>query len=385
MGRGFNPLKARQAQRAAPCEIVLLRSGLEEELRAEVAGECTIIMGRLEQARIGWHQFERQDKPAFIRWRAREFGALLSTARDVEDRIREAQNLIHAVEMEMRRLFQDPYTAYQRVMFQRQQRQPDVASSYQNPNDANGTGGQNDGVSRKLTEFEKEALFQEWVKKFLGTDPDKMDDKVYSAKLEGFKSHMFGASRIGADGLAGNAGATGNSIPAGKPRKSTKPDKEHTAEEPAEIDPRVKELYRRLVRRLHPDLRADGSAAVSALWHEVQEAYAASDIARMELLLALSDLSGRFGVGTTLSQMRSVLAELNRSVRALEQSLVEAQREDAWNFVRIGPSDNLRSSVERQLKHDLASRQDRLNMLDRTIAEWARGPVAGAVRISVSR
>ncbi len=55
-------------------------------------------------------------------------------------------------------------------------------------------------------------------------------------------------------------------------------------------DARVKELYRALVRRLHPDLRADGNAAVSALWHEVQEAYAASDVARMELLLALSDL-----------------------------------------------------------------------------------------------
>jgi hypothetical protein len=35
---------------------------------------------------------------------------------------------------------------------------------------------------------------------------------------------------------------------------------------------RFKEIYRILVRRLHPDLRADGDATVSALWHEVQEA-----------------------------------------------------------------------------------------------------------------
>ena len=48
-------------------------------LRAGVAGECTEMMVRLERARLGWHQFERQDKPAFVRWRAREFGALLST------------------------------------------------------------------------------------------------------------------------------------------------------------------------------------------------------------------------------------------------------------------------------------------------------------------
>jgi hypothetical protein len=55
-------------------------------LRASAAGECTDMMARLEQARLCWHQFERQDKPAFVRWRAREFGALLSTARDVEDK-----------------------------------------------------------------------------------------------------------------------------------------------------------------------------------------------------------------------------------------------------------------------------------------------------------
>jgi hypothetical protein len=126
---------------------------------------------------------------------------------------------------------------------------------------------------------------------------------------------------------------------------------------------------------LHPDLRADGDASVSSLWHEVQEAYAAGDVARMELLLALSDLSDApGGAGTTLSQMRSVLSELTRSVRALELSLVEAGREDSWNFARIGPSEDLRVRVERQLKHDLALRQQRLELLTKTIAGWAERP-----------
>ncbi len=62
-------------------------------LRANAAAKCTNMMVRLERAQLGWHQFERQDKPAFVRWPAREFGALLSTARDVEDKIRDAQNL----------------------------------------------------------------------------------------------------------------------------------------------------------------------------------------------------------------------------------------------------------------------------------------------------
>src|SRR5690348_14000838 len=319
-------------------------------LRASVAGECTDMMARLEQARLCWHQFERQDKPAFVRWRAREFGALLSTARDVEDKIRDAQNLIHEVEMEMRRKIQDPHSAYRRVLFQREN--PGVAENKE-------TSSYGSQSTPHLSEFEQEALFQEWVQKFLGTNPAKMDDDAYSTSFEVFKSHMF----VRPGSTPGRSDV----------RRSAVDEEPASATEPGTTDPRVKEIYRRLVRRLHPDLRADGDATVSSLWHEVQEAYAASDVARMELLLALSDLSNALGAWTTLSQMRAALGELTRSVRALELSLVEARREDSWNFARTGPSENLRSRVERQLKHDLALRQQRLEFLTGTIAGWATG------------
>jgi hypothetical protein len=152
-----------------------------------------------------------------------------------------------------------------------------------------------------------------------------------------------------------------------------------TEDQAAPVDARIKELYRRLVRRLHPDLRADGSAAVSGLWHEVQEAYGASDVARMEILLALSDIETRRTVSHSLSQMHAVRAELERALWALEKSLLEAEGEDAWNFARLGPSADLQVRVERQLKSDLAGRMQRLDLLTRTIAEWARGPSANRV------
>src|ERR1051325_3745478 len=116
------------------------------------------MMARLERARLGWHQFERQDKPAFIRWRAREFGALPSTARDVEDKIRDAQNLIHEVEIEMRRKIQDPHSAYRRGLFRREN--PGVAENRETPSNRSQS-------TPHLSEFEQEALFQEWIQKFL--------------------------------------------------------------------------------------------------------------------------------------------------------------------------------------------------------------------------
>src|ERR671917_226990 len=47
------------------------------------------------------------------------------------------------------------------------------------------------GPARKVSEFEQEALFQEWVQRALGTNPDKMDDDAYSTSFEAFKTHMF--------------------------------------------------------------------------------------------------------------------------------------------------------------------------------------------------
>ena len=345
----------------AVLEIIMID---QEPLRREAAADCTSAMARLERARAGWHQFEHKDKPAFARWRAREFGPLLSRAREVEVQIRDHQALIDEVEKEMRRLFQDPHTAYQRVMFRR----TDPAAAAEEEAARARTGGT--GAAQKVSEFEQEALFQEWVQRSLGTNPDKMDDEAYSTSFEAFKTHMFRS-----------APAEPQRPPnAHRPREQqrvTDDVDEEVEEEITDADARVKELYRTLVRRLHPDLRADGSAAVSALWHEVQEAYAASDVARMEILLALSDIGADpMSADTSVSQMQAVAAELTRALEALEKSLEEAEREDAWDFARTGASDDLRARVERELKFELATRTARLDLLTQTIAGWVQGPIA---------
>jgi hypothetical protein len=339
-------------------------------LRETAAADCAKAKARLERARGAWHRFERKDKPAFVRWRAREFGSLLSRAREVETQIRDAQTLVHDVEMEMRRGFQDAHSAYQRVMFRREN--PSVAREEEVE-----TPRESAGVSRRLSDFEKEALFQEWVQRSLGTNPDKMDDEAYSATFEAFKSHMFRSAP---------EEARERNINRPSPKNRVADEAEETEAQERTVDPRVKELYRILVRRLHPDLRDDDSAAVSGLWHEVQEAYAASDVAHMEILLALIDIeSNNMGAQTSVGQMRAILVELERALRALEKSLLEAEGEDAWNFAQSGPKEDLRVRVERQLKSDLAARTLRLDVLTKTIAAWAHGPIANRKAVPAAR
>ncbi len=361
--RTLRKSKAPPDRPACSCDLILID---QEPLREGAAAECSAAMKELEEVRGRWHHFEQKDKPAFNRWRAREFGALLSRAREVETQIQEHQALIHEVEQEMRRFFQPPWSAYQRVLYRRSH--PGIE-----PNRDQETPPEETAIpARKLSEFEQEALFQEWVKRSLGTNPDKMDDEAYSTTFEAFKTHMFRAP-------TDEARPSPQTARQNRPHASPPPEDKATAVPEEKIDARLKELYRRLVRRLHPDLRADGSAVVSALWHEVQEAYAAGDVARMEILLALSDIETRRTADQPLSQIRALRSELERSIRALRQILREAEAEDAWNFARLGPNAGLQVRVERQLKFDLTGRIRRLDLLARTIAEWAQGPLANPV------
>jgi hypothetical protein len=324
-------------------------------IRGAAVHECSETFARLEAARLEWHRYEREDKPSFARWRAREFGALLSEMREVEARVTERETLVHEVEMEMRRGIIDPHSAYQRIMARRGNPAAHVEETKAARNDA--------GAGRAMSEFEKEALFQEWVQRSLGTNPDKMDDEAYSASFEVFKSHMFRARPDEPPRVEARRQTPG--LPA------EKEDEEQEQETPR--DARVKALYRLLVRRLHPDLRADGNVAVSALWHEVQEAYAASDVAQLEILLALSDIaSDRFSDQTSVSQIHAVIGELERALFALNDSLRQARGEDAWGFARSGAVDGLRLRVERELQLNLRSRKTRLAILQRTISEWSR-------------
>ena len=326
----------------------------QNPLRRAAGGECSAAMARLEETRAAWHRFEREDKPSFVRWRAREFGPLLSELRDVEVQIRDRETLVHEVEMEMRRGFYDPHTAYQRVMLRRQN--PSAVDEEPPP-----PPRPRAGEERSLSEFEKEALFQEWVQRCMGTNPDKLDDEAYTTTFEAFKSHMFRSRPA-------EVPRTDNFRRAEQERRGPVEDEPETTP----VDARVKEIYRLLVRRLHPDLRADGNAVASALWHEVQEAYAATDIAQLEILLALSDIeSDEFSDQTSISQMHAVLSELERALFALEDSLRQARDDDAWDFARSGALPGLRQRIERELQANLRMRTERLGLLTRTINDWA--------------
>ncbi|MDR3403587.1 MAG: hypothetical protein P4L99_13900 [Chthoniobacter sp.] len=318
----------------------------QRPLRREAASECGRAMERLEKARREWKRYEREDQPAYQRWMASTFGALMSRVRELEARVRDKEALVREVEKEMYISGSTSYrAAYARV--QRRRANPEATPP---PREEKKTRFQEE---EELSEFEQELLFDEFVRTFLGLNPDRMSDRQHARMFADFKAKVLGQNRP-------------------EPPPEPEPEPDRTPEPPKSEQNRVKELYRLLVRRLHPDMRADNNAEVSAIWHDVQEAYATGNVERLEMLLAFTDIqSNTAGEHTSLFQMRSVLAELRNAFTALQRTLRTAKKDHAWNFARRKDRTKVADRVRREMESTLIWHEDQLRELEALIAHWS--------------
>ena len=349
-----------RGRRSAGRELVPVDQG---PLRREAASECSREMARLEKMRAEWRRFEQEDRPAFERWRAATFGPLLSRQRETEALLREKEALILEVETEMfMRGTRSHRAAYAAVM-RRRTHPPRTDESDADPGETPPPHDGRDPFAKNgagIPEFERNLLFEDFLRTFLGIDPDRMSGRKYEAMFADFQEKFFGQGE-----------------PEPPPRASSRPEPAAPKTEQA----RIKEIYRILVRRLHPDTRADADAGIAALWHEVQEAYGHGNLERLEMLLALTDIqSDAAGEHTSLFQMRSVLRELRRSLNALRRSLGAGKKELAWNFARTTDRSAMQSRLQRQFESDIALQADRLREAEALLADWSKPAKQGRKR-----
>lgn len=313
----------------------------QRPLRRKAASECSRALAQLEKARAEWRRFDREDKPAYERWLAGRFGALLTELRDLEQALHEKERLIEEVEIEYAwvgaRSFRAAYLA---VMRRRNAPEPTRTVP---PEDADRQ------APRDFSEFtreEKHEFFEDFLDGMLGIDPSELSRREYQRMFREFEAAA---------------------------REAHRPPEPPASHPVRPEDARIKEVYRLLVRRLHPDTRADGDAEVSALWHEVQEAYLAGQLERLEMLLALTDIrENSAGAHTSLFQMREVLAELRRAFATVQKNLRAARKDPAWRFAKRADRETLAARLERRFRRDLEARQRRLRRCEALIDSWAR-------------
>ena len=140
---------------------------------------------------------------------------------------------------------------------------------------------------------------------------------------------------------------------------------------PAHASKRLKDLYRAVVRRLHPDSQQSMTAQKTEWWHEAQTAYEAGNAERLEVILTLCEIDESGTVAhTSASLLQRITAQLKSSLREVKRQITERRHEPAWNFSKRTDHEAIAVQVRRELNGEFQAMNDRWMDTLELIAKW---------------
>jgi hypothetical protein len=301
------------------------------KIREKIKKDYEKALRDLENSRRQLDQFHQTDLPQFTRWLNTHFGALLTELRELSQKMAADEYLVSQVENEVVFNGGSYARAYQRVMELRENPEPLDSQ----PASGDEPTGEEDpfGAQKDSGNFEDEE------------DP-----------MEEFMNEFFSMFGSGAR-------------PQGKNGPRAWQHAETAA--PADGTSRLKELYRSVVRRLHPDVQREMTAQKTEWWHQAQAAYETGDVEQLEVILTLCEI-GESGTTahTSASLLQRITAQLKNSLRQIKRQLREFRSDPAWNFSRRADLDALAVQTRHSLMGDLESMRYQCQTIDEMIATW---------------
>lgn len=277
------------------------KKAIQEHRKAERA---------LDQFKADLKRYHEKDVPGFCAWMHQNFGHLMTQQRELEKAIREKMDLsleIHSIAERYNLLMSD---AYVKVEWRRA-----------HPEEAEAEDRKYEEELRK----HNDEMFGKPPGDDSGMAEDWGDDDIFGedeAAFEEFSEEMLGRA-VGAHRGKG-----------------------------AHLDQKtLKELYRNIVRRLHPDHHGHMSEARAALWNEAQEAYRRHDLNALHNILARCD-SGGTGIGdhTPVSLIRRMTAQLKEAARSMRREIRSVCRGPAWNYETRVADGRVVRGIEREIQ-----------------------------------
>lgn len=307
---------------ARPRDLIRLNTDAirKRELKAHARTER-----KLAELSAQLQRFHSEDRPGFLRWLHLTFGQILSRHREILNDIAAKQAIFRSVLELADRFHISEIDAYRKYLHR--QAHPDAAIE------------EDRRWEEDLRSRPKEA--DPFV-----DDPDREEfdetppDEEHWEKFADFFKGLF-----------------------------SPPQPEAEEQDP----PTVRELYRILVRRLHPDHHGEQSEARKNLWHETQQAYQHKDVETLQGILARCE-EGEAGLGvhTPISAIRHLIARLARSIRQVKKELRAAKKQTAWNYTeKIGDSVFI-LSIRTELTARIRKSQSELTQLTWELGEIDR-------------
>lgn len=387
--------KAKAApQRPRSAALVIVDEG---PIRAEALESYHRLEKQLVESRTELEAFEAGDLPAYQRWEAKVFGTLLTELRNTTQELDKQNLVLRAIDEEVFWTGCTDLTAYRRVMKALTDPEPEPAPN-DDPTDfdpAEDFGPDEPGFAP-----EGDKMFGETdlPPGFTAADFDRMPPRekrnfrdFYEQTAELFEI-MTGRVAPNLDEVLREDRARrrgGNGAQAGPaPREHQPPP---VAPEVQRTEDRVKELYRALVRQLHPDCRPHQTARDRELWHQLQTAYRKRDLELMEAIAGRVEL-GLNGSATSLPVqiLLRLTRDLYEALRGLRKQLTAAKQNPAWCFAKRAAElpqleAKRRKSLERELRKATMELADIRAILDDLAARAARGKPRRAKKKSARR
>jgi hypothetical protein len=338
------PFTRRQKQPTPPVtsrELVVLDQSLA---RQTLLAKYTSQLAALHTANAHWQRFLNEDRLRFQTWRSQNFAPILTKIATLKTQILEQEDLVRQVDDEVHFGRARNYRVAYANVLQRlatpdspPEEPPPLPDLREFPH---------------LPESEQKRLFESMAAQSLGAHPKNLPKHLYDKLFANFKRSLLKQA----------------------PKKSPpSPATNPTPDSSPPTTSRLKEIYRILVRKLHPDTGA--KLETPSLWHEVQDAYNAQDLPRLEILLTKSNLqTNPISELSTLAELKALLRDLRRSFNLVQSDLREAQRSPAWNFSQCSDLPALTKKFRSQLDRSLLDHEDQLSEVLILISCWGPPP-----------
>ena len=301
----------RPAPRAARPAVVSAWSMVvidNQPIRRKAQRDYQKAVRDLDAAKAESERFHNEDKPLFSRWLSSNFGSLLTEIRDLQSKLFEVQNLINEVQQEYYYGRHDSIaSAYRAVLHRREHPEPEPQSS----------------------------------------EPDDFDQAEARAAEE-FAEEFW------------------QRFQNGKANRNTAPNPLRRAH-----DGRLKDLYRKLARRLHPDNGRVITPREAELWHKTQAAYEAGQVDVLESILTLLEVGDKGAKNAPVSTLFQLTAALKKTLRTLKRQLTELRQDAAWNFSQRHDRNALHRVTEEMLHADRDKLLWLLTRYESQLHRWA--------------
>lgn len=348
-------------------------------LKSEEQVKCQKIYKKLENTRKSIELHESRSIPEFQKWLNLHFGQQLTQLRELGQKLMELESTIQTVNEQSFFTGIPPWKVYAEL-----QRQRENAESRRSTGRSTEEGSQDSGDFRDAHDSDgphcggnsaedlgfEEQFMDEFARSafesLFGTQKQwRSKRQSYEEAFQQFKTEMF-------EEMSGkfeedeedfdprqNSGRGNNSQ-----RNNPFAETECLQTENAKSDlARIKEQYRILARKLHPDLNPGLDPKSLELWHQVQAAYEARDLARLVTLSAMSEMfDQKWERIDGISTLRRLYDELKIALKQLEKKIRLARKDKSWKFhEKIQDLDKM-AKFQREITRELQEQEQELQI-----------------------